>query len=259
MGGSVRAEIDGPIGTLILDDPERRNATSYAMYAAIPNAVRELTHADVRVVVLRGAGDESFGAGSNIAEFTELRTGSAAQTYNAVEAAACHALESLAVPLIALIHGPCMGGGLGLALCADLRYGADDATFATPPARLGIGYPIDGAHRLRTAIGTARTTEMLLTARRIDATEGAAIGLLHAVVPKAMLDAHVADTAQAIARLAPLTLAAAKASLRALDHPDDADLAAAATRAIATCYSSADYAEGIAAFFEKRRPAFIGR
>jgi enoyl-CoA hydratase len=259
MDGAVRTSVEGSVGTLVLDDPTRRNATSYAMYAAIPAAVEALATAGVRAIVLRGAGDEAFGAGSNIAEFAERRTGPAAQIYNAVEAAAAHALESLSVPVIALIHGPCMGGGLGLALCADLRYAADDAVFATPPARLGIGYPIDGAARLRAAIGAARATEMLLTARRIDAAEAAAIGLIHGVRPKVELDGYVGETARSLTRLAPLTLAAAKASLRSLDHPGNHELAAIAERLVDGCYASADYAEGIAAFFEKRRPNFVGR
>lgn len=256
MSGTVRVEVDGAVGTLVLDDPGRRNATSLAMYGAIPDAVHELERAAVRVVVLRGAGDEAFGAGSNIAEFAEKRTGPAARSYNAVEAAACHAIERLAVPVLALVHGACMGGGLGLALCADLRYAAGDAVFATPPARLGIGYPVDAAARLRAVVGRARAAEMLLTARRVSATEAAAIGLVHAVVAKADLDAHVERVAADIAALAPHTLAAAKASLLALDHPGDHELLAHAERLVDECYASTDYAEGIAAFFDKRRPRF---
>jgi enoyl-CoA hydratase len=253
MGGTVRASIHGAIAELLIDNPARRNAMSLDMYAAVPEAVRSINEAaGVRVVVLRGAGDLAFGAGSDISEFAEKRTGDAALHYNTVEELAVRAIESITVPVLALVHGPCMGGGAGMALCADLRFASDDATFAIPPAKLGVGYPATSTARLQAAVGTSRAKDLIFSGRVIDAHEAMRIGLVDAVVRKADLDAHVAAYATQVSRNAPLTIVAAK---QALDHGDTAETRAA----IAACYSSADYADGIKAFAEKRRPRFEGR
>jgi enoyl-CoA hydratase/carnithine racemase len=249
--GTIRAEVDGPVGTLVIDNPDRRNAMDLAMYAAVPDAVATLlAHDGLRVVVLRGAGDRAFGAGSDISEFRAKRTGEAAAHYNATEAAAAHAIESIPVPVLAAIHGACMGGGVGLALCADLRYAADDAKFAVTPAKLGVGYPPDSMGRLVDAVGAPRAKELVFTAQVIDAAEAERIGLVNQVLPKADLDAHVANVAAAISQLAPLSLRAAKSA--AHDRASAADDAA-------RCYSSADFLEGIDAHLTKRSPHFEGR
>jgi enoyl-CoA hydratase/carnithine racemase len=252
MTGTVRASLDGPVGTLLLDNPARRNAMTLAMSAAVPDAVATLLASPaLRVVILRGAGDEAFGAGSDISEFATERTGDAARHYNATEEAAAYAIASIPVPVIAEIHGPCMGGGVGLALCADLRYAADDARFAVTPAKLGVGYPVESMRRLVAAIGAPRAKDLVLTARVIDAAAAGRIGLVHEVVPRDALAGHVAAVAESICSLAPLTLRAAKL---AIDHPDDHR----STAAVTECYESDDYAEGIRAYLEKRSPRFTG-
>ena len=249
----IRFEIDGPIGTLLIDNPARRNAMDASMYAAVPDAVRSLlADDDLRVVVLRGAGDVAFGAGSDISEFMAKRWAEAADAYNATEAAAAHAIESVPVPVIAAIHGPCMGGGVGLALCADLRYAADDARFAITPGKLGVGYPPDSMARLARVVGPAVAKELVFTARPLDAAQAARVGLVNAVCPKAELDDHIAGVAATIASLAPLTLKAAKL---AVDAPESD----AAVEAARRCFSSDDYAEGVRAHTEKRAPTFRGR
>jgi enoyl-CoA hydratase len=252
MPGSVGTDVQGAIGWLILDNPERRNAVNLDMYTAIPTAVAELTSDPaVRVIILRGAGDEAFNAGSDISEFQEKRIGAAAAAdYAAIEYDAWDAVLDIEMPVIALIHGPCMGGGTALALCADIRFAADDARFAVPPAKLGVGYPPRAARALGAAVGMSFALEMVFTAEAIDAQEALRIGLVSAVIPKLELDTHVATVASRIADNAPLTLRATKLALR--DDP-------AAGAAAAACFDSADYREGIAAFTEKRRPKFEGR
>ena len=143
-----------------------------------------------------------------------------------------------------------MGGGIGLALAADLRYAAADAVFSVPPGRLGIGYPLDAAERLVAVVGRSSATELLLTARRLGADEALRIGLVHEVVPADRLDEVVAERCTTIASLAPMTLRAARAALAG--RPD----AAALTDA---CFHSADLVEGITAFEESRRPEFDNR
>ncbi|HEX7096937.1 MAG TPA: enoyl-CoA hydratase-related protein [Acidimicrobiales bacterium] len=249
----ITTHLDGAVGTLVIDNPTRRNAMNLSMYAAVPDAVSSLlAHDDLRVVVLRGAGDAAFGAGSDITEFAEHRWGDAAERYNQIEAAAARAIEDIPVPVIAAIHGACMGGGVGLALCADLRYAADDARFAVTPGKLGVGYPPDAMSRLVAAVGEARAKELVFTARVIDAAQAERYGLVNAVVPKAELDAHIASVAAEIAKLAPLSLRAAKLAVR---EPHSAATADAVRR----CFSSDDYAEGIRSHAEKRTPVFRGR
>lgn len=248
----ITTHVDGPVGTLVIDNPARRNAMDLAMYAAVPDAVASLlAHDGLRVVVLRGSGDRAFGAGSDITEFETERWGDAADRYNATEAAAARAIEQIPVPVIAAIHGACMGGGVGLALCADVRYAADDARFAVTPGKLGVGYPPDAMGRLVAVVGPARAKELVFTARVIDAVEAERIGLVNAVVAKADLDAHVAQVAAEMAKLAPLALHAAKLAAADPHAPEAID---AARR----CFRSDDYAEGIRAHREKRAPVFRG-
>jgi enoyl-CoA hydratase len=252
LAGRVQIQVDGPIGWLILDNPERRNAVDLAMYEAIAAAAGSLAATPgMRLVVIRGAGDEAFNAGSDISEFTEKRMGAeAAASYAAVEHRAHDAVLDLPMPVLAMIHGPCMGGGTALALCADLCYAADDASFAVPPARLGVGYPPRGSRALAQAVGSATALELIYTASPVDAAEALRIGLVNEVVAKDQLENRVRDVAARIAANAPLTLRAAKLALRS---DPAADAAAAA------CFDSADYREGLEAFAAKRRPEFEGR
>ena len=142
MGGEVRIERDGPIASLVFDHEKRRNAITVDMWEAIPGAMRTVQDdASVRVVIMRGAGSEAFVSGADISEFQQTRTGSAGREYDAMTERAFAALQGLEKPLIASIHGFCIGGGAAIALTADLRYAADDARFAVPPARGGRGDP----------------------------------------------------------------------------------------------------------------------
>ncbi len=260
MPGRIRIEKDGPIGLLIVDHPERRNALQAEMWRQLPLMARTLdVDPDVRVIVLRGAGDQAFVSGADISEFAQLRMGEAAAQYERENAQAFLALAQLEKPLLAAIHGFCIGGGVAISASADLRYAADDGVFAVPAARLGLGYPVAGIEAMIRLVGFARAKELFFTARRFDAQEALRMGLLNEVFPKAQLDTRVREIALGIADNAPLTLRAIKRAAIEFGKPAYARDDDAVRRASAACFDSADYAEGVDAFLKKRRPRFVGR
>ncbi|HEY6336179.1 MAG TPA: enoyl-CoA hydratase [Alphaproteobacteria bacterium] len=251
---------DGPIGWLVIDNPERRNAVTYDMWQAIPEALKGFA-ADpaIRAIVVTGAGEEAFASGADISEFGERRaTPEAVAQYNATTARAHAALIEIAKPTIAMVRGFCIGGGLALALCCDIRMAAEGSRFGVPAARLGLGYRFDGVKRLVDLVGPAYAREIFFTARQFDADEALRMGLVNRVVPKEALEAAVKETAATIAANAPLTVAAAKLSIEeALKDPAERDLGAI-DAAVEACFKSQDYIEGRQAFVEKRRPKFRG-
>ena len=260
MGGRVFIEREGRIGWVVFDHAERRNAISVDMWRDIPQLAAELeSDPDVRVVVLRGAGEVAFVSGADISEFESQRTGSAAGDYEHANSTAFQSLASLSKPVIAMIHGFCVGGGVALSLTADIRYAADDAVFAIPAARLGLGYAMGGLEALTHVVGFSAAKEIFFTARRYDAGEALRMRLVNAVLPKASLESHVREQAERIADNAPLTVRSVKQIVGELARPAAERDVTAVEAGIRRCMESDDYREGMRAFLEKRRPRFQGR
>ncbi len=260
MPGRIRVVKEPPIGWIVFDHPERRNAISGDMWRALPEAAEELGNDDeVRVVVLRGEGDVAFVSGADISEFETQRTGSAADVYERENARAFGTVARLEKPVLAMIHGFCVGGGVAVSLCADLRYAADDAVFAVPAARLGVGYAMGGLEALTNVVGFSAAKEIFFTARRYGAEEALRIGLVNRVLPKGELEGFVRETASRIAENAPLTVRSVKQIVGQLGLEPSARDHAAMSEGIRACMESEDYREGMRAFLEKRRPVFRGR
>jgi len=267
MPGRVHVEIDDGIGRLVFDHPKRRNAMTARMWGELVKGARALdADPGVRVIVMRGAGEKAFVSGADISQFRPAAdsgaAGAEASEGDRIDPSAGNVfavLEGLETPLVALIHGHCIGGGLAIALCADMRYAADDATFAIPAARLGVGYGLGAVEQLARLVGLSSAQEVLMTARRYDAAEALGMGLVNRVHPKAELDDRVEELARGLAGNAPLTVRAVKLAVRALRQGRAPDAVAAAEAAIADCFASSDFAEGVKAFMEKRAARFEGR
>lgn len=250
-------ELRDGIGRITLNRPERRNALTFAMYERLAEICDEVAERhDVRALLLTGAGEKAFAAGTDINQFRAFSKPEDALEYEARIDRVLGRLERCPVPTIAAIAGACTGGGAGIAACCDIRIAARGVRFGFPIARtLGNCLSMSNYARLAALIGPARVKEVIFTARLVEADEAKAIGLV-----SELLDDHPALLARAeelaalIAGQAPLTLRATKEALRRLrtgEGGDSHDL-------ILMCYMSRDFREGLEAFLGKRKPAWTG-
>jgi enoyl-CoA hydratase/carnithine racemase len=257
----LRVGIDGGVARLLIDHPERHNAFDFSMWRALPSILSQLDKAeDVRVIVLTSPPSLPFCSGADITEFSTLRaTAEGGHAYEQSNVAAFDALSQMSKPVIAAICGFCMGGGMGLAAACDLRIAAQDATFAIPAGRLGVGYPPAAMKYIVAAVGAQTAFDLFFTARRIDAEHAQATGFVSRIFPNEDFDGEIGKIATSVADNAPLTLRAAKAAIRAAAQLPGARSLDECEALANDCFNSADYAEGRTAFLEKRPPKFTGR
>jgi enoyl-CoA hydratase/carnithine racemase len=252
---------EGKIGYLTFNNPERHNAVSLEMWEAAAGYLEDFKNdKTIRVVVVTGAGGKAFVSGADISKFEKERSSQdSVDRYNAAVDRANDAFYHFPKPTIAMIRGYCIGGGLGLALCCDMRICTDGSKFAVPAAKLGLGYHYGGLKKLVDLVGPSFAKEIFFTARQFTAAEAQMMGLVNRVLPDAELAAYVSNYAEMIADNAPLTVDSVKFIVEQTTADEtrrDLDRCEALVRA---CFASNDYIEGRKAFMEKRKPVFTGR
>lgn len=264
--------VEGGIARLTLNRPQARNALTFRMYQGLIDACARIeAEGRVKALVIAGAGEKAFAAGTDIAQFRSFTNAQDAIDYERFMDRVMGALERLSVPTIAAIAGACTGGGAAIAAACDLRLATRDARLGFPIARtLGNCLSLGNLRRLSALIGPARVKDMIFTARLVGAEEALAIGLVGEVVTDAeALAARATELATLVAGHAPLTLRATKEGLRRLQDTDDAGQGhlgqdhsgqdRPGDDLIRLCYTSADFREGMEAFLAKRPPAWTGR
>jgi enoyl-CoA hydratase len=248
----------GPVAFLTFNRPAAHNAMTWAMYQGLYDACEHVdADEQVRVFVLRGAGERAFVSGTDISQFQSFSTAEDALSYERNAARYVGRLEAVRKPTVAMIRGYCAGGGAAIALASDIRLASRDAKFGVPIARtLGNTLSTENFARLVAVIGAARTKDILITARFVEAEEGKTIGLYHDVVDADRLEARTLELAQQIARNAPFTIRAAKEAVnRIQQHGPGANT----DDLILMCYLSEDFKEGVRSFLEKRPPDWQGK
>ena len=258
MSGDILYEINDGIGRITFNRPQARNAFTFRMYEQLGEICQQAENdSSVKVLLLTGAGEKAFAAGTDISEFKAFSTAEDALNYESRIERVVSALESSRLPTIAAIAGACTGGGFTIAGCCDLRIGAANARFGIPIGRtLGNCLSISNYVRLVALLGPARVKDIIFTARLIDAEEACKIGLLGEALPDYdSLQRRANELAQIVASQAPLTLRVTKEALRRIKEKmspeDDRDL-------ILKCYLSRDFREGMDAFLNKRPPKWTG-
>jgi enoyl-CoA hydratase len=259
--GKILQKIDDGVGVITFNNPEKRNAMSLDMWEGVGSALIELREdPNVRVVILTGAGDKAFVSGADISQFEKNRhNAEASEEYSRKSAAQRALLADYPKPIIASIRGFCLGGGMQVAMSADIRIASENSQYGIPAARLGIAYGFDGLTNLVSLVGPSWARLIMYTGMRIDSAEAVRIGLVDRVVPDTELWNATMEIARTISVNAPLAIKAAKITIaQVLKDPDERDMDA--IKAISTaCMDSEDFREGRTAFMEKRKPRFQGR
>lgn len=262
MTDEIIISVDQHIATVTLNRPEARNALTFGMYQALSDLCQQAGTAKddraIKAIVICGAGEKAFAAGTDIGQFTSFKTLQDGHDYEAQIESVIRSIETCRVPVIAALHGAVTGGGLVIAAAAHLRLASADVKIGMPIARtLGNCLAITNLRRLVALFGEARVAHMILTAELLSADQALASGFVHDVLQdRDTMLARATALAQRLTTMAPLTIQSSLDGLRRLRHatacPDDSDL-------IAACYASEDFAEGVAAFLEKRKPNWHGR
>jgi enoyl-CoA hydratase len=259
--GKILQSVADGVGVITFSNPEKRNAMSLDMWEGLGHALTELRDdADVRVVILVGAGDKAFVSGADISQFEKNRHNAEASEEYAKKSAAQRALlADYPKPTIACIRGFCLGGGMQVAMLSDIRIASDNSQFGIPAAKLGIAYGYDGLKHLVSLVGPSWARLLMYTGMRIDAAEALRIGLVDRVVPDTELWGATMEIARTISGNAPLAIQAAKITIAQV-LKDESKRDMDAIKAIGTaCMDSEDFREGRRAFMEKRKPKFEGR
>ena len=261
VDGKILQSVADGVGAITFNNPEKRNAMSLDMWEGLGSALTELRdNPDVRVVIMVGAGDKAFVSGADISQFEKTRhNAQASEQYSKRSAAQRALLADYPKPTIACIRGFCLGGGMQVAMLADIRIAAEHSQFGIPAAKLGIAYGYDGLKNLVSLVGPSWARLLMYTGMRIDSAEAVRIGLVERVVPDAELWSATLDVARTISDNAPLAVQAAKITIaEVLKDPGKRDMDA--IKAVGTaCMDSEDFREGRQAFMEKRKPQFRGR
>jgi enoyl-CoA hydratase/carnithine racemase len=260
-GGKMLAAKDDGVGLITFNQPEKRNAMSMDMWTGLGEIFDEFSEdSSVSVVILNGAGNKAFVSGADISQFEKNRNSADAQAeYDRATGIGRNKFHAFKKPVIARIRGFCMGGGLAIAMAADLRIASSDSQFGIPAARLSISYAPDAVKRLIDLVGPAHARMILYTAKRIDAAEAERIGLINRMTTEEDLSDMVLDIARSIADNAPLSVAASKLTINEMLKDESQRDMEAIKRMGEICFNSADYKEGRSAFMEKRVPRFVGR
>ncbi len=260
MPDSILLDISAPIATITLNRPDVRNAFNLSMWQALREAVEQASMtADVRAIVVKGAGDKAFAAGADVKEFETTRSNIVqSQRYSRILEGTLESVHEAPQPIIAEIRGYCVGGGCELANACDIRIGADDARIGITPAKLGLILGFEEVRELVSLMGAGKAKELLFTGRLMDAQEALRVGWLNHVVPAAELETFTRDFVESFIHNAPITIEAAKRSVNACLPGPDGHVVAQQIESYVRGLAGRDYQEGIASFREKRKPVFTG-